>query len=192
MPMLNDFLEANEGLRRRFPYRIWLRDYTADELISIFLDGLATALSDPPPVQPLTRDITRTFFTDAALTYLTDVLTDVRTTTDTGAVHPILNQMFASQAGAMVALSSVAALLISSSTRRGVIGVSTVGIDTWALSFTDMHDILRTAFMQQFGPQAREAEAELRSIATVNGWIANGAWQVPPTATTRLRSRRAR
>jgi hypothetical protein len=63
--------------------------------------------------------------------------------------------------------------------------VSTVGIDTWALSFTDVHDVLRTAFMQQFGPQAREAEAELRSISKANGWLANGAWQVPPAATVR-------
>ena len=43
--MLNDFLPANSGLPRRFPYRVWLQSYTASQLIDIFLGALADALS---------------------------------------------------------------------------------------------------------------------------------------------------
>ena len=82
----------------------------------------------------------------------------------------------------MVTLASVAALLIASSKRRGTIGTSDAGLDTWALSFIDVHDVLRTALAQMLGPQAQEAEAELQSIARANGWIANGTFQVPPSA----------
>ncbi|MDC0525595.1 hypothetical protein OAO87_01255, partial [bacterium] len=191
-PMLNDFLPSNDGLRRRFPYRIWLRDYTSEQLVTVFLDALATSLSDPPPAQPLTRDTTRTYFSTAAITYLTDVLTDARSSTDTGATHPLLSQVFAAQAGAMVTLASVAALLIASSNRRGAIGTSDTGIDTWALSFIDVHDVIRTALAQMLGPLAREAETELQTIARANGWIANGAFQMPPSASPPRRRGSAR
>ena len=200
--MLNDFLPANDGLRRRFPYRIWLNDYTAEELVDIYVENVATALSDPPPAQQLTREAARNFFTTQALTFLTDMingsrelttneggqrrpllqmLTGAREATTDGPRRPLLYQLFDAQAGAMVALGSTTALLIESSTRRSAIGVDRHGNDTWALGYRDMRDVMETVLSQQLGPQLTEALYELQAIATEAGWrTAAGSWQVPP------------
>ena len=177
--MLNDFRPANPGIARRFPYMVWLNDYTPAQLIDVYLTAMADALSQPAPVPKLTKDVTRTYFTTSALTFLEDLLAEARQSTADGAVYPMLNGVFAAQAGAMVTLANVTALLIASSKRRGEVGLSAVGLDTWALGFVDVHDVLSTLMLQQFGPMASDAIAELQSVAEASGWLVGGSWQVP-------------
>jgi hypothetical protein len=190
--MLNDFLPSNEGLRRRFPYMIWLSDYSAEELIDIYLKSVAVALSDPHPAPPLTHDVVRSYYTTTALAFLTDVLTGACETTTNGARHPLLSALVAAQAGFAVQLASTSALLIASSKRRGDIGIGGAsGSDTWAIGYMDVRAIWETLLSQQLGPQVREALGELDTIATEAGWrTEGGAWQVPPAPSARLRERR--
>ena len=185
--MLNDFLPANSGLPRRFPYRVWLQSYTASQMVDIFLSALAEALSDPPPAPPLTGATTRNYFTAPALAFLHDLLEVVRAAADAAAAGaeaecPLLVQTFAAQAGAMVTLSNVTAVLIASSSGHGRIGLSTVGLDTWAIGLLDMYNILATLLQQQYGPHAMTATDEVLAIAAQGGWYASGIWQVPPGA----------
>ena len=189
--MLNDFLPSNDGLSRRFPFKLWLADYTAQELVDIYLENLATALSDPPPARPLDTDTARSYFTSTALTFLTDIFTGARETTDDGARYPLLNQLVAAQAGFAVALASTTALLASSSKRYARIGVGGGGGDTWAIGYMDVKSLWETLLAQQFGPLVDEALRELNTLSTEAGWRTSaGSWQVPPSATLRLRGRR--
>jgi hypothetical protein len=179
--MTEDFLPANPGLPRRFPYRIWMQDYTPEQLVEIFLGALAAALSDPPPNTPLIAVQTRTFFTNSALAFLSDIIESARADSEEGvAVYPLLNQTFAAQAGAMVTLANTAALLIATHKQHGRIGLNNAGIDTWAIGLIDLHSILTTLLVQQLGPHAASASVEVVAIATVHGWFASGSWQVPP------------
>jgi len=180
--MLNDFLPANQGLGRRFPYRVWLKDYSPEQLVDIYFEALATALTGPPPTTPLTKEITRSYFTIHAVRFLIDVLESARSQTMDGALYPQLERIFSAQAGAMNTLSSVTALLIASSKRRREIGVTTTGVETWAIGVADLYDILLTMVIQRLGPYADDSIRELLSIAKANGWIAGGSWQTPDGA----------
>ena len=181
--MLNDFLPSNPGLARRITHRVWLSDYTVEDLKNIYLTALARALSDPPPAPRLTRAISRTYFTKPATRFLTDIIESARLQTEgDGAAYPLLDRIIAAQAGAMGTLASVTAVLIASSKRRGEIGLSSRGQDTWALGYVDVYDVFVTLVFQLLGPQADEAIGELQAIATEHGWLANGAWQVPGDA----------
>ena len=176
--MLNDFIPSNPGLQRRLTNRVWLKDYTAEQLIGIYLTALAAALSDPPPALQLTRATTQTYFTTHALEFLADVIEGARVQGDTGAASPLLERMFAAQAGAMTTLANVTAMLIASNKRGGRIGLSDAGLDTWALGFLDVYDVMSTLLMQQLGPFSSEAVGELEAIARANGWLVDGGWQV--------------
>ena len=191
--MLADFLPANAGLPRRFPYRVWLHDYTAAQLVNIYLGALAEALSDPPPAQQLTAAVVRSYFTGPALAFLLDLLEAVRASTGTAAMaeYPLLKQAFAAQAGAMVTLANTTGVLIASSTDHSRIGLNDMGQDTWAIGLVDMNNILTTLLQQQFGPHATKATDEVLHLAAQDGWYANGAWQVPGNAApSRPRKRR--
>ena len=189
--MLNDFLPSNDGLRRRFPYKIWLSDYSAEELVDIYLENVATALSDPPPTSSLTRETVRDYYTTTALAFLTDIIAGAREATADGPRFPLLSSLVAAQAGFATQLASTSALLISSSKRRGSIGVSPTGEETWAIGYMDMRDIWETLLSQQLGPQLGEALDELKVVATEAGWrTAAGVWQTPPATTPRPRERR--
>ena len=85
----------------------------------------------------------------------------------------------------MTILASTTALLIASSKRSKPIGVSSKGLETWAITFADMHAILLTLLAQQLGPKTRAAEQELESLASSNGWLnAAGTWRVPEETMT--------
>ena len=176
--MLNDFIPSNPGLERRLTNRVWLKDYTVDQLIGIYLTALASALSDPPPALQLTRATTQTYFTTHALDFLSDIIEGARIQGDMGAVSPLLDRVFAAQAGAMTTLANVTALLIASSKRGGRIGISDAGLDTWALGYLDVYDVMATLLMQQLGPASAEAVGEVETIARANGWLVGDVWQV--------------
>jgi hypothetical protein len=176
--MLNDFLPSNPGLGRRFPYRVWLQRYSPEQLVHIFMTALASALSDPPPAPRLTRETAQTFFTALGIAFLTDVLGS--TQSDDRSLYPLVGSLFAAQAGAMSAVANTTAVLISSSKLRGEIGVNNNGIDSWAIGYIDVYNILATLLQQQLGPSADDAILEVQAIAKQNGWLASGAWQVPP------------
>lgn len=176
--MIQDFIPANPGIARRFTYRVWLTDYKPEELANIYLTALARALSSPPPSPRLTSSTARTYFTEAALVFLVDVL-GATTAKDDGRT-PILRSVFSAQAGSMATLATVTALLVASSQRRGEIGLSETGQETWAIGLSDMLDIIQTMLLQLIGPRANEALDELRQIGRENGWFASGIWQVPP------------
>lgn len=173
--MIQDFIPANPGIARRFTYRVWLADYKPEELVNIYLTALARALSPPPPLPPLTRSTTRTYFTEAALVFLVDVLGATKDDDRT----PIMNSIFSAQAGAMATLANATALLIASSQRRGEIGLSETGQETWAIGLSDLIDILGTLLLQLTGPKASEALGELQQVGRENGWFVNGVWKVP-------------
>ena len=175
--MLRDFLPTNPGLSRRFTYRVWLRDYTAAELVDIFVGALAEALSDPPPARPLTASVVRTYFTEAALAFLVDVL---RLASQPQSPYPLLRETFESQAGAMVTLANTAAILIASHPDQAHIGLSDAGVDTWAIGLEDAFTTLATLLQNLFGPRAERAIDEVRGIAVQAGWLTHGnVWQVP-------------
>ena len=179
--MLHDFLPANPGLPRRFPYRVWMSDYTASQLVQIYLGALAEALSDPQPAPPLTAAVTRAYFTEPALAFLADVL--AYATQQQQEAYPLLKQTFAAQAGAMVTLANTSAILIASHPDRARIGLSDAGLDTWAIGLEDVYSILTTLLQQQWGPGAEQATDEVRSIAVQSGWLTRGnVWQVPPSS----------
>ena len=178
--MLEDFLPANEGLSRRFPLRIWLRDYTPEQLVSIFITNLAVALSPPPPATALSSATVQSYFTTPAFAFLTDLLQGARATGTTGSpLHPLLDSIFRAQAGAMVTLANVTAVLITSHRDFGRLGLSDRGLDTWALGILDIYDVLRTLLQQQLGPSAPLGVQEVHSIATERGWLTASGWQVP-------------
>ena len=98
----------------------------------------------------------------------------------TGApLYPLLDSIFRAQAGAMVTLANVTAVLITSHREFGRLGLSDRGLDTWALGILDVYDVLRTLLQQQLGPGASLGVKEVHSIATARGWLTAGGWQVP-------------
>ena len=177
--MLSDFIPSNPGLERRLTNRVWLKDYTIEQLVGIYLTALAAALSDPPPALKLPRATAQTYFTTHALEFLSDIIEGARVQGDTGAASPLLDRVFAAQAGAMTTLANVTAILIASSKRGGRIGLSDAGLDTWALGYLDVYDVLATLLMQQLGPASAEAIGEVNAIAKSNGWLVGDVWQVP-------------
>ena len=187
--MLHDFLPSNVGLSRRFPLRVWLRDYSADQLLSIYLSSLAAALSPPAAGSTLSSSTVETYFTTPALAFLTDIFQGSSEPT-----RPYLNALFAAQAGAMVTLANATAVLISCNKDHARIGLSAAGMDTWALGVVDVYDVLRTIMQQQLGPGATLGAQELHSVAQASGWLTSGGWQVPPPESreeSRRRGRRA-
>jgi hypothetical protein len=85
-PMLRRFLGSNEGMSRRFPYRLKLPDYTDEDLTQLFLKFVTDKLPSP------------SIFTDADIAY----------------VHALIQQLrkhaaaaFSNQAGDMLNLASV-------------------------------------------------------------------------------------
>ena len=186
--MMRDFLPANEGLSRRFSYVVSMQQYQPEYLVSIFIEALATALSTDAAA--VTSSTARNFFTLPALVFLEDVLTDGRKErADHRPAYPLLHQLFAPQAGAMVNLANVAALLIASSQA----GLARVGLsasnDSWAVGFLDMHDILITQLQQRL-PAApmgwQAASQELAQIGADNGWIRQGQWTASDAARERV------
>jgi DNA replication protein DnaC len=185
--MMADVLPANEGLSRRFSYIIVMQPYHPEYMVKIFTKALAKALSTD--AQELTTHAVRDFFTIPALVFLEDVITDSRSQTDGNPTFPMLHKLFAPQAGAMVNLANVAAVLIASSEA----GLRSIGIrsegESWAVGFLDMHDLLITQLQQHFPDTYagwHAAARELSQIGINNGWIHQGHWVASQNAKERM------
>lgn len=118
--MLRYFLNANEGLARRFPYKFVLRDLTVDELVSVFKRQLVMQ-------QDLDSDDAtqgESYFTKEAWRYLARIVQIATTGVQTYGdefdpnvkqtfrdvrrfvpQNPLLFSLFANQAGSMVTLA---------------------------------------------------------------------------------------
>lgn len=88
--MRNDFLPANDGLTRRFPYQFVLSDYRGIQMVDIFLKNLAEALAKKTVggtrgnrtyTYDLNYDTVKTWFTIPALCLLSDLCDGARRTT---------------------------------------------------------------------------------------------------------------
>ena len=179
--MMEDFLPANEGLTRRFAYIVVMQAYSAEFMVNIFIDALAKALSTSADVKTTTA--VRRYFTIPAIKFLEDVLVDSK---HDSSEFPLLHKLFAPQAGAMVNLANVAAVLISSS-RQGsaLIGAGGMGQrPTWAIGFLGIHDIIVTQLQHRFPERLQSdvatgwvaATDELRKVGARNGWIKGESW----------------
>ena len=190
--MMADFLPANEGLSRRFSYIIVMKPYHAEYMVKIFIKALAKALSTE--AQELTSQAVRDFFTIPSLVFLEDVITDSRLLTEGAPSFPMLHKLFAPQAGAMVNLANVAAVLIASSDA----GLRSFGLrsegESWAVGFLDMHDLLITQLQKHFPDTYagwHAAARELSQIGLNNGWIQQGHWVASQIARERMADRTA-
>ena len=188
--MMNEFLPANDGLPRRFTYIVKLHEYDTEQMISVYMDALAEAMSTGADQK--TAEEVRAYFTQSAILLLADVILGAREMAaprgkaPPAPRHPTLHELFEPQAGAMVNLANVTAILIASSPRgRDRVGVSVGGRATWAIGFRDMRDVLITQLKQRFPEETgdgqtstgwRAAVDELILIARENGWVVGGEW----------------
>ena len=190
--MMLDFLPANDGLARRFEYIVIIHAYSAEFMVRILVDALAKALSTETDVK--TPSGVRDYFTLPAIKFLEDVLIESKRSISGRPAFPLLHQLFAPQAGAMVNLANVAAVLISSNSRGpSLVGVGGMGQRAaWAIGFLDMHDLLVTQLQRRFPERLGSVEGatgwtaasrELAMVGAENGWIRDGRWVTSRAAT---------
>jgi SpoVK/Ycf46/Vps4 family AAA+-type ATPase len=190
--MQDEFLRANPGLTRRFTQFIYIPDYKPDELERIFLDDLARKMSGERAAYQ--RADVRKWFTTGALQYLKTILrvredTHEEPTTmvdEEGVAHevkameynyPHLQEMFNSQAGAMVTLAAETKLLLGASGRSAAqMGVNE-GTRSFAIGPEDVKKIIESRFLKKSkDPEA--AVEELRQVACSSGWLSGDAWKL--------------
>ena len=160
--MMNDFLEANEGLDRRFNQKIWLDDYEPEDLLRIYLTGLAESLG-------LGRNDGKTLFTSAALRYFEAIFAERKKRNDAGEYeYPILERMFHAQAGAALTLVSETKLLLFSARGGSQVGESENGKSTYAIGPEDVKKILESR-MEKSIRRPQDGVWELLQIAACSG-----------------------
>ena len=190
--MEEEFLKANPGLTRRFTQFIYIDDYKPSELERIFLDDLARKMSNTQ--RKYDRAEIRKWFTAGALLYLKALLTnrestftrDVTVVDDDGNAsekevtyyhYPHLQELFNSQAGAMVTLAAEVKLLLGASGQSsGNMGENN-GTRSWAMGPEDVKKIIESRFLKK-SKEPKEAVDELMSIAQAYGWYHEGAWRL--------------
>ncbi|MBD40317.1 MAG: hypothetical protein CMB11_08130 [Euryarchaeota archaeon] len=160
--MMNDFLEANEGLDRRFNQKIWLDDYEPEDLLRIYLTGLAESLG-------LGRDDGKTLFTSAALRYFEAIFAERTKRKDAGEYeYPVLERMFRAQAGAALTLVSETKLLLFSAQGDSEFGANKNGKPTYAIGPEDVKKIFESR-MEKSIRQPEDGVWELIQIAACCG-----------------------
>jgi len=172
--MMDDFLEANEGLDRRFNQKIWLDDYAPEELVRIYIESLAESLD-------LERDEGKTLFTSGALHYLTAIFAERESTWKTGEFrYPVLQRMFKAQAGAALTLVSETKLLLFAAGGPGAeFGVNEDNEPTYAIGPEDVKKILESRMEKSIRTPA-DGIFELWSIAICSGAFDSqtNRWQI--------------
>ena len=160
--MMNDFLEANEGLDRRFNQKIWLDDYEPEDLLRIYLTGLAESLG-------LGRNDGKTLFTSGALRYFEAIFAQRTKRNDSDEFeYPILERMFYAQAGAVLTLVSETKLLLFSAQGDSEFGENKNGRPTYAMGPEDVKKILESR-MEKSIRRPEDGVWELLQIAACSG-----------------------
>ena len=188
--MLNEFLQANPGLTRRFTQFIFIEDYKPDELERVFLDDLARKMSGAQAEYQ--RADVRKWFTTGALQYLRTILSQredahpvIEMVTDDEGIerevetmhysYPHLQELFNAQAGAMVTLAAEVKLLLGASGRSAAqMGVNN-GTRTFAMGPEDVKKIIESRFLKK-SKDPEEAVEELRKVAQCAGWLSGDTW----------------
>lgn len=162
--MMEEFLQANEGLDRRFNQKIWLDDYAPAELLRIYLTSLAESLD-------LARDKGETLFTSGALKYFEAIFGAREQTSEADGAfrYPILQRMFRAQAGAVLTLvSETKLLLLATAAPNSAFGVSDDGSPTLAIGPEDVKKIIESR-MEKSTKTASDGAWELLQIAACSG-----------------------
>jgi len=179
LQMKNDFLNANDGLSRRFPYQMVLEDYTGKHMVEIFLYSLWEALKKPQmgrtrvsaaaTTADVTLDEVRTYLSVPAKVLLSDICDGARDRVataiqkdderyKTGEIkptqkweqidsYPELSAIFSAQAGAMVNLANVAAILLMANQNYDKLGIRSARLNSGATYYVDyksMYNIVLT------------------------------------------------
>lgn len=202
--MRDDFLPANDGFSRRFPYQFVLQDYRGAQLVDIFLKSLVEALSTKTytgatrATRKITYNLTyekvKSYFTVPARVLLSDICEGSRKVTrtpiqaddpryETGEigpndfydevlVYPSVNTIFAAQAGAMVNLANVAAILLMSNPYFDKLGDNDPGvrINRYAVDYRSMYNIVLTLMQRSLAgtiTQVRPAQQQMNSMLGV-------------------------
>ena len=164
--MKEQFLPFNPGLTRRFLLQVELPDYTVDELETIYLKSLATAMSSD-------KETVATWFTDSAKMYFKNTLWQVKyqmsyqliqTNDDVGVLkiyeYHDLHEFVKAQAGAMVIMANVTAQKIASAANQGELGV------IWKIGAKDVYYLFQQILENTTGIEAAKIlERELDPIS---------------------------
>lgn len=182
--MQKNFLPANPGLARRFTQMIWIPDYAPDAMVDIYMDALAEGMSGPGNV--LKRDHVTNYFTEGAVKFLVQIITDQRKKVDrqnddenqNKYRYPKLHALFETQAGAMMVLANETRLLVQTSERDvRQLGVSSSKKETWALGPEDVKTILESRLMHMLQEKDVElAMAEIMEIANRDLYVHEHKW----------------
>ena len=151
--MREQFLNVNEGLDRRIPYKYHLSDYSVDGLVQIFQrtllleQGIPVDGCGPTAVQDAKR-----FYTVGAWAFLTGFLKSLTQKSDDDTFKP-LYQIIKAQAGAMTNLGEMAVIDIAA--RRDDLDIARARcqsaedrIEPRAGSLEEMVDLLRRAVLR--------------------------------------------
>ena len=162
--MTEDFLPANEGFDRRFPIRATLGNYKPATLYKVFIEALARNFVGPRPSiearrqqwdNQLQAKIAECYgwFTNSAVLMLQDVITASQQNQvhmPAELVYDDLNKLLKAQAGAMVNLAGIAALMFISNDKFKRLGNQVGDEPALIADRAAMFDILLTAIQQRF------------------------------------------
>lgn len=107
-PMERDFLAANEGLPRRFPYRYELANVPTSDLVDAFARHMMIMLGRTPPAD-MTEPLER-YYDASAYEFLRRVIEEVRTAS--AFEEGPIGGMFINQMGSMTNLAETAATVL--------------------------------------------------------------------------------
>lgn len=190
--MKEEFLASNDGLNRRFPYQLVLEDYDGKQMARIFLSALYEALKTP--TSALTQYDIQTWFSVPAMVMLSDICDGARKETvlaiqiddpryktkeiplmqkyEVKRVRPQLHKIFTAQAGAMVNLANVAAILLMADKNYNVLGLKPPErgrADTRYVDFQAMYNIILTLLQRSLAGKIVVVKDEEPSAQVVAG-----------------------
>lgn len=191
--MENDFLPANEGLDRRFSYKVLLEDYKPKKLRNIFIEKLVETRwpkNAEVPQGDASLDYNqkiekvKNFFTAPGYAFLLELFGQGmerstpplwRVNTKSAPKFEILNGLISKQGGACLNLASTTAKMMASSE------AFKDGEGTMKLGPIDVYDIFENQLYTSSTALTREAiERELDKVSLAIGWKdVDGNWLHP-------------
>lgn len=201
--MESQFIPANDGLTRRFPYQMVLENYTGKHMVSIFIYSLWEALKKPESARiraagaagattDITLDQVKTYLSVPAEVLLADVCDGARQIVPkaiqqddpryaSGEIsrkqqyeeietYPELNSIFSAQAGAMVNLANVTAILLMANKNYDKLGIRAPGVNseaTYYLDYKSMYNVILTMLQRSLaGTVVKIEEDQAPSVFT--------------------------